>query len=890
MTTKKLFSAAFAALFMTAFNACTKEETPASPELPGADEALVELTLTAVQTADEAVVEPDAEPSQVAVKSTFDGVKIGWETDDLVAIYDGTAKRQFTVKSIDNGIATLQGQVSKDATEFYAVFPYSAAGDVLPTQDGQVSLNMPAVQTLAEGKNFDEDAMVTVGKVQDGNVVLKNVVSLLKLNIPEGVASVRLQGFAYENIAGAVTASADAVAGAAESSSVTLMPSGETFAAGTHYIALLPTKFTAGFKVIYSKTGQMAVAKAEGEVEFPRKGGFDVTESTSNLTWLANPIMTEADLRAYFANQAAFAGETAKLGQDIALQSAWTPVALTGLFDGQNYTISGVNVSTTVNVGFFSTVKSGASVKNLIIEGTIHALAPATAARNYVGVAGQVNGGTMTNVVNKATITTATDGKYSLQVGGVAGALTAGGTLINCENRAGVTANGSGDAICAIGGIVGYVGTTGNTTNEKGGTIQGCKNYGTVISNNNKVEALGGIVGMFRGGKVDGCVNEETAVVKADVTAGCYLGGCVGYVQNRSGATAAVNACENKGTIQSNTAKVMGVGGIAGELHMWQNGNTEITGCYNRKDITVTSIVADGWLGGIVGRISSNDSKTGVIKSCHNTAALTLNCSTVNAGKVGGIAAATVSNIVIENCDNSGSCCLVSKSVENASHVGGIVGRAEGNLSMTGNVNKEGADVRLEVKSKGSNTAGSTCSAGGVVGLSQCSSGSTMTGNINKADVATACTGKQVMAGGIVGVVQSHLAMSDNINFGDVSMSDATGDIFAGGIVGAFNMHGSADATDNPVVSLLRDKSFGAISSTARSGLLFGAYAWDCYGMTTISDCVVGGSRQQGTGAAVVITKDNFASYLWSWVRSGSVNSTLIQKNTTFGVASDYNK
>ena len=58
--------------------------------------------------------------------------------------------------------------------------------------------------------------------------------------------------------------------------------------------------------------------------------------------------------------------------------------------------------------------------------------------------------------------------------------------------------------------------------------------------------------------------------------------------------------------------------------------------------------------------------------------------------------------------------------------------------------------------------------------------------------------------------------------------------------------------------------------------------------MTTINDCVVGGSRQQGTGAATVITAANFASHLWSWYRNGSYNSTLFQKNTTFGNAADY--
>ena len=890
MKTNKFIAVAFATLLIAAFNACTKEEAPAAPEVPGVEGNLVEMTLMAAHPKPT----PAEDASQVAAKSTFNGTRVGWEIGDQVAIYDGTAKRQFSVVSIEDGVATLKGKVSPDAdaTKFYAVFPYSAAGDSLPAEDGQLSLNLPAVQTLAEGKNFDEDAFVTVGKVEDGYVLLRNAVSVIKFNISDdNVTSVKLQGYAYENIAGAVSSSPNATVGEGESSSITLKPSGASFVPGEYYIAFLPTIFTHGFKLIYGKDGKMSVYKNTTDKTFKRNQCVDFTAHTEQLTWLANPIMTETDLRAYFANQDAFAGETAKLGQNIILASAWTPVTLTGLFDGQNYTISGVNVSAKENVGFFSVVKSGASVKNLTIEGAIHAEAPTYAARNYVGVAGQVNGGTMTNVVNKATISTATDGKYSLQVGGIAGALTAGGTILNCENRANVTANGSGDAICVVGGIVGYVGLTGNSTNEKGGTISGCKNYGTIVSNNDKVEALGGIVGMLRGGKVDGCINEEPALVKADVSAGCYIGGCVGYIQNRSGLALKVSACENKGTLQSNTSKVIGVGGVAGELHMWQNGDTEIADCYNRTSITVKAIVADGWLGGVVGRMSSSDTKTATIKSCHNTAALTLDCSTITAGKVGGIAGATVSNVVIQNCDNSGACTLCgSKTTGNTSHVGGIVGRAEGKLVMSGNINKEGADVKLEVKSLASNAAGSTCSAGGVVGLSQCSSGSSMSGNVNKADVTTACSGTQVMAGGVVGVVQSHLAMSDNINFGDVAMTGATGDIFAGGIVGAFNMHGTAGATDNPVVSLLRDKSFGAISSTARSGLLFGAYAWDCYGETTINECVVGGSRQQGTGAATVITSANFASHLWSWYRSGSYNSTLFQKNTTFGNAADYDK
>lgn len=869
ITVRRIFAAASLALCMTAFNACVKEAAP--EQLPVADENLVEITF---------------EASSVGVKSTFDGDarKINWELTDKVAVYDGTAKRQFSVTNIEDGVATLRGSVAADATEFYAVYPYSAAGEELPV-DGAVNINVPQEQTLAEGKNFDEDAFVTVGKVEDGNIAFKNVVSLLKLNIPADVTSVKLISYSTEKFAGAATATTDRTTTAGDAASVVLKPSAATFTAGEHYIALLPTTFEKGFRVVYEQASQLGVLKTTSEVEFPINGGHNITGSTPS--WIPTVITNETQLRNYFANQDLFGATEVKLGQNIALTSAWTPVDLTGSLDGQNHTISGVEVSATYNVGFFKKVTLGASVKNLTIEGTIHAEAAPEGIRNYVGVAGQVNGGTMTNVINKATITTAEDGTQSLQVGGIAGALTAGGSLIGCENRADVTANGSGDAICVVGGIVGYIGTTGNNDNEKGGTVSGCKNYGTVTSNNNKVEGIGGIAGMFRGGLIDGCIHEESGVVTANKTATGHVGGCIGYVQNRSGAVAKVNACENKGSVQSNTTAVSGVGGIVGHLHMWQNANTEITGCYNKKAITVTTIVANGFLGGIVGKMSSSGSYSAIIRNCHNEADVVFNCSSLTAGKLGGIAGFTTSNVVIENCDNSAKCTIIgSKSSGNTSHVGGIVGRTEGNVSMTGNVNKAGGDVRLEVKSR--NKDAETCSAGGIVGLSVASAGTTMSNNTNRATVTSECSGTQVMAGGIVGSVQGHLEMSDNINFGNVTMTGSTSDIFAGGIVGAFNMHGSSGASTNANVSLLRDKSFGAISSSARAGLLFAAYGWNCYGNTTINDCVVGGSRQEGANAATVITTGNFADNLWSYTRDGSVGTTLIQKNTTFGEASAY--
>ena len=113
-TTKRIFAAAFVALSMSAFNACIEEASPVLPEEQ--DEKLVEMTI---------------EASQVDVKSTFSGKQIGWELDDKVAVYDGKAKREFSVTAVNDGKATLTGMVAAGATDFYAVFPYSAARDVL---------------------------------------------------------------------------------------------------------------------------------------------------------------------------------------------------------------------------------------------------------------------------------------------------------------------------------------------------------------------------------------------------------------------------------------------------------------------------------------------------------------------------------------------------------------------------------------------------------------------------------------------------------------------------------------------------------------------------------------------------------------------------------------
>ena len=180
-----------------------------------------------------------------------------------------------------------------------------------------------------------------------------------------------------------------------------------------------------------------------------------VEDEQGNVT-----ISDEAGLF-WFAKQANagnnFAGKTVTLANDIALTKAWTPIGIyndskthfKGTFDGQNHTVSGVEVTENRanGVGFFGKVYTG-TIKNLTVEGTI-----TTTGCNYVG--GIVGHGyaTISNCTFKGNV----GSTNTMQVGGIAG--SGGFTITNCSVYGNVTAE------CWAGGIVGNCQNGGAYTN-----------------------------------------------------------------------------------------------------------------------------------------------------------------------------------------------------------------------------------------------------------------------------------------------------------------------------------------------------------------------------------------------------------------------------------------
>lgn len=901
------------ALGLVAAFACTEEIAPVAPEVPEVTvpENLVEMTITA---------------SQDDTKSTFDGKTIGWELTDVVAVYDGVEKREFTVTSIDEqtGAATLKGYVDANATAFQAVYPYSAAGDKLPA-DGKINISVPATQKLVEGAVVAPGALVSVGEILEGNISFKNVVSLLKVKVTEEMTSVSVKGVKYENIAGDATATVAAVTSEGGAANIVLKPVGEKFVAGDYYIALLPTAFADGFTVAYRKESGLAVLKSGAAVEFPANGGFDVTgKDLSKLTWLTNPIMSESDLKAYLADQDSYAGEAVSLGQNIALTDVWTPVALKGNLDGAGYTISGLSVSAADAAGMFSLIDTDASLKNLTVEGSVK-LTSASADQKGAGLVAELKG-TMYKVVNKVIVESAA-AKW-VNIGGLVGNVK-GGDLIECENLGSVTLNGTGGASRA-GGVFGCM-TAGRVTD--------CKNSGIVTGNLAAAEGFGGIGGLQQGGDVLACTNTGTVVANAGAN-NSYAAGIVGYVQNRSGKTMNISDCINEGEIKIASDAIRGAGGIAGVMHLWHNGTTNITGCHNKKAISVTTDKEVFYLGGIVGRFQKpgTEANTGklpnYIKACHNTGVLTVNNDTFTAKNgsiyLGGIASHSLVETYIEECTNAGAVstnrlssnyvggvightsekvelnkCVnygavmvnPSKEINTENYVGGIVGYAAGTLTMTTNENKADGSVTLDA------SGNNVIAVGGLIGLTD-GTAVTVSSNKNRASVLLDTKSAYCPAGGLVGMVKGSMTSSDNINFGDVELkttNESVVETHCGGLVGWFNMGGDASTQGSEVASLLRDKSFGHIKSAGKIGLLFASSAYNNYGKVELNNCVVGGrvTGIVGTGNSVnrdnvEMTSSNFAANLWSYYKTkdaeGNQVTTFVHKGTVFGKAADYDK
>ena len=285
------------------------------------------------------------------------------------------------------------------------------------------------------------------------------------------------------------------------------------------------------------------------------------------------------------------AGETSingKLMNDIDACNTYCTIGTSskkyaGAFDGNEKTVTIKRVyNGTQYGGLFGYTDTGATIKNLIVNGTTEG---ARASSYAGGIVARATGTTFENCVSNLDINM-TSANY---VGGIAGYASTS-TISNCVNTGDISTKGS-----YCGGIVGY-GTSSPITK--------CINRGEIKNNGTY---LGGLIGYNVQCDAKECANFGT-VIKASASG--YAGGLFGNAVGSSTSKAVtISNCYNAGDVDVSALDTVAVsvGSIAGAAC------AEITNCYNNGKI----ILADNEKlvsGAIVG---TNDANLGKVKNCY---------------------------------------------------------------------------------------------------------------------------------------------------------------------------------------------------------------------------------------------------------------------------------
>ena len=703
-------------------------------------------------------------------KAAFTGSKVNLAEGDLLAVYDGTRKNEFTVTSVSSGKAVIEGFVTEGADEFYAVFPYSAASETLPS-GGAVSINLPEEQKVGN-EIVDQNALISVAKADAvGHFQLRNAVSLVRIYIPKGATSVKFSSNGEAvNLSGAATVKIGEAASGALLSSVTLLPDGEntSFAAGNYWLSVLPVEMPQGYKIEYAGMGPDVDSDyaTSALVDLVRNTGMDITAETSDQWMERIVISTYDEFKAFMAAADNYDAENAILLEgDIDMQGQTVePFMLKCQFDGQGHKIYNFKAEEGYLI---ANVAEGVTLENVVFgssDGTTYdGTSELTIDGNpeSIGIVG-VNNGTVENVTTFVNIDVAINNSTE-RVGGVVG--TNYSVIKGCTNHGNIDVTGKAKMKPWIGGIVGMM--------ESGCTgVENCVNTGDISVDNSMVQTASGIAGILRGGNITGCDNSGNITVKSSEL-WSYFSGIVSFVQIYADRPTEVSDCHNTGNFEVSGAGARGLGGIAAFMHASSGQPLLISDCTNEGSLTVkglynTSSKTPLGVGGIFGFSDYNKSVKNEIKNCENTGDILLEEVVFTDGylnnlpSAGGILGRATASMAISGCTNGGDV----KSAVPAGHIGGIAGLAGNDISVSGNENSGAVTLDL---STGTYDLGSTrIGVAGLVGVVT-GSGSSVTGNTNSGNVTVTAAGSGVIEAHGEVAIPGSAAVSDNTNTGTVT-------------------------------------------------------------------------------------------------------------------------
>ena len=290
-----------------------------------------------------------------------------------------------------------------------------------------------------------------------------------------------------------------------------------------------------------------------------------------------------------------------KLGNDIDISSynanyidvygnkGWEPIGLytdipfKGVFDGNNYKITGLYIDGYYAAGLFGYIDNG-TVKNLGVE-NVNINMNIDNASLAGGIVGSINiNGTVSNCYSTGVVTVAVNYNASI-AGGVVGNIGSSGTVSNCYSTVTVTAR-------IAGGIVGSSGSS---------NVSNCYSTGTVTATGSNPYA-GGIVGTsVWSSNVSNCYSTGT------VTA---ISGSAGGVVGGNGSSSNVSNCYSTGTVSGRA-----VGGVVGGV---STGGNVLNCTALNPSVKGTDLTGVGRVAGYGNTLSNNVAWDGILNNSNN--------------------------------------------------------------------------------------------------------------------------------------------------------------------------------------------------------------------------------------------------------------------------------
>ena len=811
---------------------------------------------------------------------------VRWSNTDLIAVFDGTVKNEFSIDSGTNtgATATFSGEVTAGYSNLYAVYPYSAANSL---SGSSLSVTVPSFQTVSSTAKVDPAALVSVGLVSSKTIEFKQVCGLLKFEINSAnVAQVVLRG---TNLAGTATVAATGVVSGVTSgeNSIVLSYAGGNFATGTYYAAVLPgTTAAEVFTVSFVESTGLAHTKtASGAVTVARKqgraiGALDdsytdcrhITNKSQLFAWGAAMVDDEQEMPVYLDADINCGGDT----------WSYSGTEFNGRFFGQNHKIYNLVIENTANTGFIYTLDG--TMQDVVFgssngtswDGTSRITHKGTSsAIEYVGLICRLTGyGSMDNVVNFAKVEVPSSSNSRAYVGGLIGVIpdsAAGITVNNCKNF-GTVSNASSwsDSETRMGGILGQC--SGVLT------ASGIENHGALTVSNSVTNFVGGLCGdLASGSSVTASKNYGSITFTDNGTQLTYLGGCFGSVRGNPATT--ISDCHNYGSIIATRNAQHRFGGILG---FFQSGTVTVTDCVNHTGANLTvasSVAARTVLGGIGGAClnGSSSAMSVTIQDCKNEAAVTNDGASSEIGGISGMLDSEYSGgahaLQILNCENTGT---VSSSVADNGYsglgreirIGGIIGSSDADSGLCSLVISSCTN-RGTVSVNGALTSGKSFRVGGIAGLAWYDSlidNCKNYGDVTCPFVGSSSAGSAVLnMGGILGYLEfrsssRYQRITDCVNTGNITTIRNVGNQYLGGILGG---GGNKDAY--PQISGC--KNYGNISTVRTSNSQLGGIAgYTCFVLTNNSNFGnVGGGQYNGA-----VYGDNNAASSSSGTKVGS--------------------